>query len=64
MASLVSIIVPVYNLENYIENCLNSLLNQTYRNLEILCIDDGSTDLSNEKISNLAKKDSRIVYVF
>ncbi|MCQ2484286.1 MAG: glycosyltransferase [Clostridia bacterium] len=63
MDKLVSIIIPVYNLENYIENCLNSLVNQTYRNLEILCIDDGSKDRSGEIISAMAEKDSRIVYI-
>ena len=63
MKSLVSIIIPVYNLEDYIENCLNSVLNQTYKNLEIICIDDGSTDASAEKINAKAEKDSRIKYV-
>ena len=53
MSALVSIIIPVYNLENYIENCLNSIVNQTYRELEILCIDDGSTDKSAEIIKDL-----------
>lgn len=63
MDKLVSIIIPVYNLENYIENCLGSILNQTYRNLEILCIDDGSKDRSGEIISAMSEKDSRIVYI-
>ena len=44
MSALVSVVVPVYNLEKYIENCLKSIVAQTYKNLEILCIDDGSTD--------------------
>lgn len=64
MADLVSIIVPVYNLEDYIENCLNSILNQTYSNIEILCIDDGSSDSSSEKIKSLAEKDNRIIYIY
>lgn len=63
MAALVSIIIPVYNLENYIENCLNSIISQTYKNLEIICIDDGSADLSGDKIKAMAKKDDRIVYI-
>lgn len=63
MSALVSIIIPVYNLEDYIENCLNSVLNQTYKKLEIICIDDGSTDASAEKINAKAEKDSRIKYV-
>lgn len=46
MKKLVSIIVPVYNIENYIERCLNSLINQTYENTEIIVIDDGSSDNS------------------
>lgn len=63
MSALVSIIIPVYNLENYIENCLQSLLRQTYDNLEIICIDDGSKDKSGEIIKVLSEKDSRIVYI-
>ncbi len=63
MKSLVSIIVPVYNLEGYLDNCLKSLVNQTYRNIEILCIDDGSTDASSEIITSYAEKDKRIIYV-
>ena len=43
---IISVIIPVYNVENYIEKCLNSIVNQTYNNLEILIIDDGSTDNS------------------
>ena len=63
MDKLVSIIIPVYNLENYIENCLNSIISQTYRNLEILVIDDGSTDRSGEIIKAMAENDTRIVYI-
>lgn len=64
MSTLVSIIIPVYNLEDYIENCLNSVVNQTYRELEILCIDDGSTDKSAEKIKAFAERDSRVKYLY
>lgn len=64
MSTLVSIIIPVYNLEDYIENCLNSVVNQTYRELEILCIDDGSTDNSAEKIKAFAEKDPRVKYLY
>lgn len=64
MSALVSIIIPVYNLENYIENCLNSIVNQTYRELEILCIDDGSTDKSAEIIKSFAASDSRVKYFY
>ena len=64
MSALVSIIVPVYNLEGYIGNCLESLACQTYENIEIICIDDGSRDKSAEIIREYCKKDSRIVYVY
>ena len=59
----ISIIVPVYNLENYIEKTVAQLTNQTYKNLEIILVNDGSTDNSLEICNNLAEKDSRIVVV-
>ena len=51
----VSIIVPVYNVENYIEKCLDSLINQTLENIEIILVNDGSTDNSKEKIEKYLK---------
>lgn len=60
MESKVSIIVPVYNTEKYLENCLNSICNQSYKNLEIILVNDGSTDNSIEIIENFQKKDARI----
>ena len=57
---MVSIIVPVYNVEKYIDECVQSLVNQTYTNLEIILVDDGSTDQSGTKCDDWAKKDSRI----
>lgn len=60
MNDKVSIIVPVHNTENYIENCLNSLLNQTYKNIEIILVENGSTDDSLNKIKEYAKKNERI----
>ena len=60
MKELVSIIVPVYNLEKYIEKCVRSLLQQTYTNVEIILVDDGSRDESGEICDRLASEDSRI----
>lgn len=57
---LISVIVPVYNVENYIERCLNSIINQTYKNIEIVCVNDGSTDNSLNILNDFQKKDSRI----
>lgn len=56
----VSILVPVYNVEKYIEECIESLINQTYENLEIILVDDGSTDNSGIICDKYAEKDSRI----
>ena len=57
---LISVIIPVYNVEKYLERCLNSALNQTYKNLEIILIDDGSTDASGKLCDEYAKKDKRV----
>jgi len=56
----ISIIVPVYNSAKYLAKCLDSLIYQTYSNLEIICINDGSTDNSLDILNQYAKKDSRI----
>ena len=48
MNELISVIIPVYNVEQYVESCLNSVINQSYTNLEIILVDDGSTDRSGE----------------
>ena len=56
----VSIIIPVYNVEEYIEECLISALNQTLKDIEIICVDDASTDASLEILQSYAEKDSRI----
>lgn len=58
--NLISVIVPVYNVEEYLEECLNSILLQTYTNLEILIVNDGSTDNSLEILQKFSQKDSRI----
>ncbi len=59
--SKVSVIVPVYNNEAYVEKCLRSVMQQTYANLEIIVINDGSTDKSGEIIRQLSVEDSRII---
>ena len=63
MTEKITVIVPVYNVENYLEKCLDSLINQTYKNLEIIVINDGSTDNSGEICQEYAQKDNRIVYI-
>lgn len=60
MNDLISIIVPLHNVEQYLERCINSILQQTYQNLEIILIDDGSTDGSAKICDDYASKDSRI----
>lgn len=62
-SNVVSIIVPVYNADKYLEDCLNSIINQTYRALEIIIIDDGSTDNSSAIIQDFARKDERIIHI-
>ena len=57
---LCSFIVPVYNVENYVERCINSICKQDYMNIEIIIVDDGSTDKSGKIIDSLAQKDHRI----
>ncbi len=56
----VSVIVPVYNVEKYLPECLDSLINQTLRDIEIICVDDGSKDNSLQILNEYARKDNRI----
>lgn len=56
----ISVIIPVYNVEKYLIQCLDSVINQTYKNLEIICIDDCSTDNSYSILQEYAKTDERI----
>jgi len=57
---LISIIIPIYNVEKYLSQCLDSVINQTYKNLEIICVNDASTDNSLQILKKYAKKDNRI----
>ena len=63
MTEKITIIVPVYNVEHYLDKCLDSLINQTYKNLEIIVINDGSIDNSGIICQEYAQKDNRIVYI-
>lgn len=60
----ISVIVPVYNAEQYLPQCLDSLLQQTYQDLEIICVDDGSTDASGEVLRRYTEKDRRVSAFF
>lgn len=60
MNQLVTIIVPIYKVENYLNRCVDSILNQTYKNLEIVLVNDGSPDKCGEICDQYAKKDSRV----
>ena len=57
---LISVVIPVYNAEKYIRRCVNSIQNQTYHNLEIILVDDGSPDKSGQICDQLSKEDDRI----
>lgn len=57
---IVSVLIPICNVENYINECLNSVLNQTLKDIEVICIDDGSTDSSLQKLQVFADKDTRV----
>jgi len=61
--ALVTVVVPVYNVEPYLSQCLQSIVSQSYRNLEILVVDDGSTDVSGELCDQWAQRDKRITVV-
>ncbi|MBO5360736.1 MAG: glycosyltransferase family 2 protein [Clostridia bacterium] len=61
--ALISVIIPVYNVEEYLCECIDSVINQTYKNLEIILVDDGSTDSSGKICDEYAEKDSRISVV-
>ena len=60
---LISIIVPVYNVEDYLDRCVESIVNQTYQNLEIILVNDGSTDSSGKMCDEWKEKDNRIIVI-
>ena len=61
MKKVVSVIIPVYNLEKFIFKTVESVMNQDYKNIEIILVDDGSPDDSAKIIDELARKDDRII---
>lgn len=63
MGEVISVIVPVYNVEKYLERCVNSILEQTYQQLQIILVDDGSTDQSGKMCDAYAKKEERIIVI-
>lgn len=60
---LISVVIIVYNTSNYLEECIESVINQTYKNLDIVIVNDGSTDNSSEIVKKYLKKDSRINFI-
>lgn len=58
---LVSVVVPVYKVERWLDRCVSSIVHQTYKNLEIILVDDGSPDGSSKKCDEWADRDSRVV---
>jgi len=60
---MVSVIMPVYNAEKYLDSAVNSVLSQTYKDFELICVDDGSTDRSLQILNNLARNDNRIAVI-
>lgn len=61
--SKISILIPVYNVESYLAQCLDSLLNQSYKDIEIICVDDGSTDKSGQILDRYAETEPRMVVI-
>mgnify|MGYP000032580341 CR=1 FL=1 len=62
-SSKISVIIPVYNTERYLPRCLDSVLSNTYDNLEVICINDGSTDNSINILDNYKVSDERVVVI-
>ena len=60
---MISIVIPVYNVEKYLRDCFDSLLNQTYQDFEVICVDDGSTDESYKTLEEYKNKDNRFILI-
>lgn len=60
---LISVIIPVYNVEPYVKRCIDTVLNQTYKNIEIIIVDDGSTDNSGKICDEYKNKDNRVIVI-
>lgn len=60
---MISVVIPVFNSEKTIERCIESVINQTYRDLQIIIVDDGSNDMSGEICDHYARIDSRILVI-
>ena len=63
MDDKITVIVPVYNVESYLRKCLDSIIAQTYKNIEIVVVNDGSTDASGEICKEFSEMDHRIIYI-
>ena len=59
----ITVIVPIYNIETYIDKCIDTIINQTYKSIQIILVDDGSTDSSGRICDEYADKDSRIIVI-
>ena len=63
MTPLISVIIPVYNVEKYLRKCLDTIISQTFADIEIICVNDGSTDNSRNILEEYKNKDCRFVIV-
>lgn len=59
----VSVCIPFYNLESYVNRCLDSVLGNTYQSLEVICVNDGSTDRTSKLLHKYAEEDSRVIVI-
>lgn len=64
MNDLISVIVPVYNAEKFLDRCINSIQSNTYKNLQIILVDDGSVDNSGKICDEYSRKDNRITVIY